>query len=67
MQTSFENALIEHELDYVLIGSSNQNPHINQDEVADYKWASISDIKTDIISNPNQYTSWFKIALERVF
>lgn len=66
-KTSFENGLIEHELDYVLIGSSNQNPHINQDEVADYKWASISDIKTDIISNPNQYTSWFKIALERVF
>lgn len=66
-KTSFENGLTEHELDYVLIGSSNQNPHINQDEVADYKWASISDIKTDIISNPNQYTSWFKIALERVF
>lgn len=66
-KTSFENGLTEHELDYVLIGSSNQNPHINHDEVSSYKWLSIAVIKTDIISNPNQYTSWFKIALEKVF
>ncbi len=66
-KTSFENGLTEHELDYVLIGSSNQNPHINHDEVSSYKWLSIAEIKTDIISNPNQYTSWFKIALEKVF
>ncbi|MBA4241484.1 MAG: isopentenyl-diphosphate delta-isomerase [Sphingobacteriaceae bacterium] len=66
-KTSFENGLIEHELDYVLIGSTNQNPHINKEEVENYKWMSIADIKKDIISNPNQYTSWFKIALEKVF
>lgn len=66
-KTSFENGLIEHELDYVLIGSTNQNPHINKEEVENYKWMSIADIKKDIISNSHQYTSWFKIALEKVF
>lgn len=66
-KTSFENGLIEHEFDYVFIGSTNQNPHINKEEVENYKWMSIADIKKDIISNPNQYTSWFKIALEKVF
>ncbi len=66
-KTSFENGLIEHELDYVLIGATNQNPHINKEEVENYKWMSIADIKKDIISNSHQYTSWFKIALEKVF
>lgn len=66
-KTPFENGLTEHEFDYVLVGNTNQNPHINKEEVENYKWMSIADIKKDIISNPNQYTSWFKIALEKVF
>jgi len=66
-KTPFENGLTEHELDYVLIGSTNQNPIINKEEVASYKWLSVSDIKKGIVSNPNHYTSWFKIALDKVF
>lgn len=66
-KTPFENGLIEHELDYVLVGNTNQNPQINKDEVESFKWLSILDIKKDIIDNPNQYTSWFKIALDKVF
>ena len=66
-KTPFDNGLTEHELDYVLTGISNQNPTINADEVETYKWQSVSVIKKDIISNPNKYTSWFKIALEKVF
>ncbi len=66
-KTPFENGLTEHELDYVLIGNTNQNPIINKEEVASYKWLSVSDIKKDIVSNPNHYTSWFKIALDKVF
>lgn len=66
-KTPFENGLTEHELDYVLIGNTNQNPIINKEEVESYKWLSVSDIKKDIVSNPNHYTSWFKIALDKVF
>ena len=65
--TQFENGLTENELDYVLVGFTNQNPIINIEEVESYKWQSISDIKTDVIANPQHYASWFKIALERVF
>lgn len=66
-KTPFENGLTEHELDYVLTGITNQNPQINKDEVENYKWMPIEDIKKDIISHPDLYTSWFKIALEKVF
>ena len=57
----FDNGLTEHELDHVLIGYYNENPKINLDEVDDYTWMSLSDIKKDIIENPNKYTVWFKI------
>ena len=66
-KTPFENGLTEHELDYILIGQTSQNPLINKEEVETYKWQSIDEIKKDIILNPNQYTSWFKIALDKVF
>ena len=66
-KTLFENGMTEHEYDYILIGTANRDPMINKDEVESYKWVTIADIKKDIVSNPNQYTSWFKIALEKVF
>lgn len=66
-KTPFDNGLTEHELDYVLVGYTNQNPLINMEEVEYYKWQSISDVKKDIVLNPDNYTSWFKIALEKVF
>lgn len=61
-----ENNLIEHELDYVFIGYSNQNPVLNKDEVRDYKWMSIDEILFDIENNPSHYTVWFKQAFPQL-
>lgn len=66
-KTPFENGLTEHELDYVLIGYSNQDPVINSEEVEHFKWISLEEVKKDVTVNPAHYTSWFKIALERAF
>lgn len=66
-QTPFENGLTEHELDYVLTGTLNSNPNINQAEVNAFKWMGMDDLKKDIALHPEHYTSWFKIALEKVF
>ncbi len=57
----FDNGLTEHELDHVLVGYSNENPLINTEEVANFKWMSINSIKNDIFDNPLKYTEWFKI------
>lgn len=57
-----ENDLIEHELDYVFIGYSNQVPILNEDEVQDYKWMNTDEILSDIKENPSHYTVWFKHA-----
>lgn len=57
----FDNGLTEHELDHVLIGQFNGEPVINKNEVALYKWMSLSEIKKDIELHPENYTAWFKI------
>ncbi len=66
-KTQFDNDLTEHELDHIFIGTSNQKPKINSDEVDSYIWLGIDDIKEQIKLNPHQFTSWFKIAIDKVF
>ncbi len=60
----FDNGLTEHELDFVLVGYYNGAPILNQEEVEDWKWISILDVKKDIAVNPEQYTEWFKIIFD---
>ena len=61
----FDNGLTEHEFDHVMLGYFDDEPKINSLEVADWKWMAPSDIKEDIIKNPDRYTAWFKIIFER--
>lgn len=63
----FDNGLTEHELDHVLIGYYNENPAINLEEVEDWKWMKIEDIKEDIEKHPEIYTVWFKIIFDEFY
>jgi len=63
----FDNGLTEHELDHVMIGYSNQIPQINPDEVHDWKWISIEDLRVDMQKNPQHYTEWFKIIFDKFY
>jgi len=58
--------LTEHEFDYVFIGVSDVKPSPNPDEVGDWKYVKLDNLKNDVSVNPNNYTVWFKIALEEV-
>ncbi len=59
--------LTEHEYDHVFIGHYNSNPKINPDEVNDYKFMKMEEIKQDMEANPEKYTVWFRIAFEEVW
>ena len=63
----FDNGLTEHELDHVMIGFYNNMPDINKEEVESWKWMKIEDVKNDMITNPDQYTIWFKIIFEEFY
>lgn len=63
----FDNGLTEHELDHVFTGTTNTNPVINPEEVDTYKWMPVEDIKLAIQQQPEQFTAWFIIAMEKIF
>lgn len=63
----FDNGLTEHELDHVMIGYYNDAPHINTEEVEDWKWMPIEAVKSDIQNNPDLYTIWFKIIFDEFY
>lgn len=62
-KASFDNGLTEHEFDHIMVGKYNEDPIINPEEVADYKWISIPDLQVDIELHPEKYTAWFKIIM----
>ena len=41
----FDNGLIEHELDHVFVGVTDDTPHINTDEAMAFSWVSIEDLE----------------------
>ena len=63
----FDNGLTEHELDHVMIGKFNEQPEINPEEVADWKWMPVEDVKNDIMMHPETYTEWFKIIFDKFY
>lgn len=63
----FDNGLTEHELDHVMIGEFNEEPKINSEEVAAYKWMSLNAVKNDMEEQPEIYTAWFKIIFKEFY
>jgi isopentenyl-diphosphate delta-isomerase len=61
-----ENNLIEHEFDHVFAGEYENiiipNPH----EVSNYVYKTMEQVKNDIDSFPEKFTSWFKIAFPKI-
>ncbi|MBP6455907.1 MAG: isopentenyl-diphosphate Delta-isomerase [Chitinophagaceae bacterium] len=55
--------LIENEFDHVFIGFSDQKPQPNPEEIQDYKYIDLNELKNDVEKNPINYASWFKIIM----
>jgi isopentenyl-diphosphate delta-isomerase len=65
-KATVDNELTEHEYDHVFFGNYNSSPIINTDEVMDWKYESLDNIKMRIQKKPNDYTEWFKICFDEV-
>lgn len=66
-RAEFGNGLTEHEFDHVFSGKTERQPVINPDEVNDYSWQDTDQIKARMASHPEEFTVWFRIAMERWF
>lgn len=63
-KAQLEEKLFEHELDHVFTGFYDGEISINKEEVADYQWISMEDLISDMKSNPENYTVWFRIIFD---
>jgi len=63
----FDNGLTEHEFDHILVGKFQEEPNLNADEAAAWKWMPLEDVKKDMTENPSIYTEWFKIIFDKYY
>ena len=66
-KANFDNGLTEHEFDHVLVGTYNENPNMNIDEVNNFKWMTLEQVKVDMELHPDIYTEWFKIIFDKFY
>lgn len=65
-KASFDNGLTEHELDHVYFGMSDTLPIPNPEEVDQYKYMDMGQLKDDIALHPEKYTAWMRIIMEKL-
>lgn len=64
-KAKLDHGLWEHEFDHVFIGKFDKEPKINPEEAEGWKWIGLDELKKDMAKSPENYTVWFKIAMEK--
>lgn len=59
-QAEVGDGLIEYELDHVFIGFSDKKPNPNPDEVCEYAYVEVADLKERLLNDPYEFTAWFR-------
>ena len=54
------NGLIENEFDHVFFGTSNNSPNPDPDEVSDWNWITIGELKQELLINPTKFSPWLR-------
>jgi len=65
-KSNLDKELIEHELDHVFIGYSNELPQINLDEVESYRYISKELLDVELEKHKADFTEWLKICYEEL-
>ena len=64
-KAGLDNNLTEYEYDHVFVGYCDEAPRPDPDEVSEFKWMELDQVKEEIRLFPGQFTEWFKIAIGR--
>lgn len=65
-EVKLDKGMTEHELLHVFKGIFDGVPKLNPEEADDWKWISMKDLREDMRKNPQNYTPWFKLSMERI-
>jgi isopentenyl-diphosphate delta-isomerase len=61
-KAELDNGLTENEFDHVFAGEYDDEVEINRNEVMDFCYKDIQDIRDSLQMNPEKYTAWFQLA-----
>lgn len=65
-QARFDEVRSENELCSVYIGKSGEEIIANPNEIAEWNFVDLTQLKIDITENPLKYTPWFKMEFEEI-
>lgn len=65
-RAELDHELVEHELDHVFIGMTDELPKPDPNEVEDYRYVSMDHLQSEVANAPERFTAWFRIGLPEV-
>ncbi len=65
-RSELDQGMIEHEIDHVFVGRTDDVPEPDSSEVSDWAYADLEEIRNQIETTPDRFTSWFPLCFERV-
>jgi len=65
-KTEFNNGLTEFEFDHVFVGEYNGNVAANPEEISDFCFKEMKEIKQSLQTHPQKYTVWFQLAFPKI-
>ncbi len=65
-KANFDNGLTEYEYDHVFIGNYDGEIFPDKNEVEDFCFMNIDELKKSLELHPDKYTEWFKIAFPKL-
>ena len=63
----FDNGLTEHEYDHIFTGTYEGEILPTPEEVGDFRYISIENLKKEVREPPQNFTEWFKILINQRF
>ncbi len=65
-RADFNNGLTEYEFDHVYMGEYNGVVHPNPEEVCDYCYKDIEDVRYSMQVHPEKFTAWLHIVFPKI-
>jgi isopentenyl-diphosphate delta-isomerase len=65
-KVKFDNGLFENEYDHVFVGRFDGEPTPDPEEVDEWKWINLEELKKDIQKTPSNYTYWLKESIDKI-
>ena len=65
-KAEFDNGLTEYEFDHVFAGEYEGRIEYNKEEVMDYCYKSLRDVRSSLQEHPQKFSKWFQLAFPKI-